>query len=215
MAISSNRMGLKKFAENLEKLKKTGSMGDYQSEEAKQARATVAPKKTVKKASPKRSDVGLDVGKKPAATVKKGQDVISDKMSFGKAFRAARNEGMKTFTWRGKKYGTKLKSEVKKKEETKPAAKPAPAPQQTPPKPEQGSSVKASKEQIANRLKRLTEQDRKVGGMITTARRYGRNKQAQRLQERYDLIRERQKKLMAQYKELTGKTFPDPRVNKG
>ena len=135
-------MGLKKFAENLEKLKKTGSMGDYQSEEAKQARATVASKKkTPAAAAPKRSDVGLDVGKKPAATVKKGQDVISDKMSFGKAFRAARNEGMKTFTWRGKKYGTKLKSEVKKKEETKPAAKPAPTPQQTPPKPEQGSSI--------------------------------------------------------------------------
>jgi hypothetical protein len=88
MAISSNRMGLKKFAENLEKLN----------------------------------------GKKPAATVKKGQDVISDKMSFGKAFRAARNEGMKTFTWRGKKYGTKPKSEVKKNEETKPAVEPAPAP---------------------------------------------------------------------------------------
>ena len=207
MAISSNRMGLKKFAENLEKLKKTGSMGDYQSEEAKQARATVAPKKTVKKTSPKRSDVGLDVGKKPAATVKKGQDVISDKMSFGKAFRAARNEGMKTFTWRGKKYGTKLK---KKEEETKPSTGRYATPQ-----PEQGSSVKASKEQLVSKLKRLTEQDRKVGGMITTARRYGRNKQAQRLQERYDLIRERQKKLMGQYKELTGKNFPDPRVNKG
>jgi hypothetical protein len=128
MAISSNRMGLKKFAENLDELKKTGSMGDYQSEEVKQARANVAPKKTVKKASPNRSDVGLDVGKKPAATVKKRQDVISDKMSFGEAFRTARNEGMKTFTWRSKKYGTKPKSEVKKKEETKPAAKPASAP---------------------------------------------------------------------------------------
>ncbi len=220
MAISSNKMGLGRLAEQLKKLKETGSMGDFQSEEAKQARATVASKQSSKKkapkaAAPKRSGMGLNVGKKPAATVKKGQDVISDKMSFGKAFRAARNEGMKTFTWRGKKYGTKLKSEVKKKEETKPATKPAPAPQQTPPKPEQGSSIKASEEQVVNRLKRLTEQDRKVGGMITTARRYGRNKQAQRLQERYDLIRERQKNLMAQYKELTGKNFPDPRVNKG
>jgi hypothetical protein len=187
MAISSNKMGLGRLAEQLKKLKETGSMGDFQSEEAKQARATVASKQSSKKkapkaAAPKRSGMGLNVGKKPAATVKKGQDVISDKMSFGKAFRAARNEGMKTFTWRGKKYGTKLKSEVKKKEETKPATKPAPAPQQTPPKPEQGSSIKASEEQVVNRL---------------------------------DLIRERQKKLMAQYKELTGKNFPDPRVNKG
>ena len=131
MAISSNRMGLKKFAENIKKLKETGSMGDYQSEESKQARATVASKKKTPTAAPKRSNVGLDVGKKPAATVKKGQDVISDKMSFGKAFRAARNEGMKTFTWRGKKYGTKLKSEVKKKEST-PKAKAAPATQLLP-----------------------------------------------------------------------------------
>ena len=68
---------------------------------------------------------------KPTETVKKGQGVISDKMSFGKAFRAARNEGMKTFTWRGKKYGTKLKSEVKKKEST-PKAKSTPATQLRP-----------------------------------------------------------------------------------
>lgn len=47
--------------------------------------------------------------KKKEVKVKSGQDVISDDMSFGKAFRAARNEGMKTFTWRGKKYGTSLK----------------------------------------------------------------------------------------------------------
>ncbi len=115
-------MGLKKFAENIKKLKETGSMGDYQSEEAKQARATVASKKkTPAAAAPKRSDVGLDVGKKPAATVKKGQDVISNTMSFGKAFRAARNEGMKTFTWRGKKYGTKLKKKEEKKTTTQAA----------------------------------------------------------------------------------------------
>ena len=152
--------------------------------------------------------------KKKEVKVKSGQDVISDKMSFGKAFRAARNEGMKTFTWRGKKYGTKLKKK-EEQNQSAPSAGRYDTPQQTPSKPEQGSSVKASEEQIANRLKRLTEQDRKVGGMITTARRYGRNKQAQRLQERYDLIRERQKKLMGQYKELTGKNFPDPRVNKG
>lgn len=123
MAISSNRMGLKKFAENIKKLKETGSMGDYQSEEAKQARATVASKKKTPAAAPKRSDVGLDVGKKPAATVKKGQDFISDDMSFGKAFRAARNEGMGTFTWRGKKYGTKLKK--KEKTTTQAATKPS------------------------------------------------------------------------------------------
>ena len=54
--------------------------------------------------------------KKKEVKVKSGQDVISDKMSFGKAFRAARNEGMKTFTWRGKKYGTKLKKKEGKKQ---------------------------------------------------------------------------------------------------
>lgn len=53
--------------------------------------------------------------KKKEVKVKSGQDVISDDMSFGKAFRAARNEGMKTFTWRGKKYGTSLKKKNKRK----------------------------------------------------------------------------------------------------
>ena len=105
-------------------------MGDYQSEEAKQARSTVASKrasekKAPKAAAPKRSGMGLDVGKKPAATVKKGQDVISDDMSFGKAFRAARNEGMGTFTWRGKKYGTKMKKKEEKKTTTQAATKPS------------------------------------------------------------------------------------------
>jgi hypothetical protein len=87
---------------------KNGDKMDYQSSKEAQAKA-----------------------KKPTETVKKGQDVISDKMSFGKAFRAARNEGMKTFTWRGKKYGTKLKSEVKKKGSS-PKAKSAPATQLRP-----------------------------------------------------------------------------------
>lgn len=35
-----------------------------------------------------------------------------DNMSFSQAFRQARNNGMSTFTWNGKDYGTKLKSEV-------------------------------------------------------------------------------------------------------
>jgi len=152
------------------------------------------------------------VKKKPAVKTVEDKRTMYDKMSFGKAFNKARKValagGDKTFYWRGKTYGTNLK---KKEEETKPAPTYGKAPSES----EQGSSIKASEEQVVNRLKKLTEQDRKVGGMITTARRYGRNKQAQRLQERYDLIRERQKKLMAQYKELTGKNFPDPRVNKG
>lgn len=63
--------------------------------------------------------------KKKEVKVKSGQDVISDKMSFGKAFRAARNEGMKTFTWRGKKYGTKLKKKEEKKTTTQAATKPS------------------------------------------------------------------------------------------
>ena len=77
------------------------------------------------------SQKALKDTKKPVEKAKKGQDLISDTMSFGKAFRAARNEGMKTFTWRGKKYGTKLKSEVKKKESTQ-KAKSAPATQLRP-----------------------------------------------------------------------------------
>ena len=142
---------MSKFAENIKKLKETGSMGDYQSEEAKQARATVASKKkTPAAAAPKRSDVGLDVGKKPAATVKKGQDVISDEMSFGKAFRAARNEGMGTFTWRGKKYGTKMK----KKE----ASKPAPAP-----KDPQPTASKMNQEQAKRQVLRTKRASAAMG----------------------------------------------------
>ena len=183
-------MGLKKFAENLEKLKKTGSMGDYQSEEAKQARATVAPEKTVKKASAKRSDVGLDVGKKPAATVKKGQDVISDKMSFGKAFRAARNEGMKTFTWRGKKYGTKLK----KKEASKPAPKdpqpPAPA---TPSKSGGRSFVKKNKtaERISSAVSKIDSEIARLQKMQKGAYNSNRAMQIRKLEERKKLAESR------------------------
>ena len=47
---------------------------------------------------------------------------VTDSMSFSKAFRTARNShGGKggVFTWKGKKYGTALKTEVKKPEEKK------------------------------------------------------------------------------------------------
>ena len=40
----------------------------------------------------------------------KSQPMTSyDSMSFGDAFKAARSFGAKVFTWRGKKYNTKLK----------------------------------------------------------------------------------------------------------
>lgn len=121
---------MKKFAENLEKLKKTGSMGDYQSEEAKQARSTVASKKkTPAAAAPKRSNVGLDVGKKPAVKTVEDKRTKYDKMSFSKAFAAARKEalagGSKTFPWRGKTYGTNLKKKEDKKTTTQAATTPS------------------------------------------------------------------------------------------
>ncbi len=40
------------------------------------------------------------------------QDNNMDNMSFSQAFRQARTNGISTFTWKGKDYGTKLKSEV-------------------------------------------------------------------------------------------------------
>ena len=181
-------MGLSKFAENIKKLKETGSMGDYQSEEAKQARATVASKKkTPAAAAPKRSDVGLDVGKKPATTVKKGQDVISDDMSFGKAFRAARNEGMGTFTWRGKKYGTKMK-----KKESKPAPSPSPAPA-TPSKSGGRSFVKKNKtaERISSAVGKIDSEIARLQKMQKGAYNSNRALQIRKLEERKKLAKSR------------------------
>jgi hypothetical protein len=57
--------------------------------------------------------------KKPAVKTVEDKRTKYDKMSFSKAFaagrKAAKAGGDKTFYWRGKRYGTKLKSEVKAK----------------------------------------------------------------------------------------------------
>lgn len=57
--------------------------------------------------------------KKPATKKATTKKTNYDSMSFSKAFAAARKAakagGSKTFPWRGKRYGTKLKSEVKAK----------------------------------------------------------------------------------------------------
>lgn len=57
--------------------------------------------------------------KKPATKKATTKKTNYDSMSFSKAFAAARKAakagGSKTFTWKGKRYGTKLKSEVKAK----------------------------------------------------------------------------------------------------
>ena len=57
--------------------------------------------------------------KKPATKKATTKKTNYDSMSFSKAFAAARKAakagGSKTFPWRGKTYGTKLKSEVKAK----------------------------------------------------------------------------------------------------
>lgn len=44
-------------------------------------------------------------------------------INFKDAFKAARKQGLDTFTWRGKKYTTELKEEKKPKEEEKTAAR--------------------------------------------------------------------------------------------
>lgn len=90
--------------------------------------------------------------KRKEVKVKSGQDVISDDMSFGKAFRAARNEGMKTFTWRGKKYGTSLKKKEKSKTTTQAATQPSTGNSNTPP---QSNSSVSQKEKINEAISKI------------------------------------------------------------
>ena len=63
----------------------------------------------------KEIDKGTDAS---GATDGTASSVVTDDMSFSEAFRAARNAGLKTFTWRGKEYGTETASEVSKKPKT-------------------------------------------------------------------------------------------------
>lgn len=46
--------------------------------------------------------------------------------NFKEAFAAARKAGKSTFTWNGKSYNTKLRSDLAPKTSSKPRAKPAP-----------------------------------------------------------------------------------------
>ena len=49
-------------------------------------------------------------------STKKATD--TDDLSFAKAFKQFKDEGRKTFTWRGKKYSTKTKAEEARKKES-------------------------------------------------------------------------------------------------
>ncbi len=60
--------------------------------------------------------------------------------SFSKAFAAARKAGKKEFTWNGKRYNTKLKSETKKKSPPTPTPRPKPTKTPTPtPRPDRSA----------------------------------------------------------------------------
>lgn len=64
--------------------------------------------------------------------------------SFSKAFAAARKAGKKEFTWNGKRYNTKLKSETNRKSPPTPTPRPKPKKTPTPtPRPDR-SAKKAS-----------------------------------------------------------------------
>lgn len=61
----------------------------------------------------------------PAAAAAPKKSASADDMTFGQAFKAARADGKGAFTWRGKSFSTKLKSEAVKPRPA-PMAKPAP-----------------------------------------------------------------------------------------
>ena len=73
--------------------------------EAKGKTKGVSTTKTDRKASPSGSNKGADPAKKYNVGVSKGG------VPFREAFAHFRKKGAKTFTWNGKKYTTKLKSE--------------------------------------------------------------------------------------------------------
>lgn len=59
-----------------------------------------------------------NVGSKLNSIKNKVKNVFKKDESFGKAFRSARDEGLKEFEWKDKKYHTKYKEEMKPKEES-------------------------------------------------------------------------------------------------
>lgn len=73
-----------------------------------------------------------------AATAPKKAD-STDSITFGQAFKTARADGKSVFTWRGKRFNTKLKSEIVKKRAAAPVVEQAtdeaiePAPGAVPP----------------------------------------------------------------------------------
>lgn len=68
--------------------------------------------------------VDMDVGD----VTKGAKRSLADSRTFGAAFRAAREAGDKTFTWRGKSYGTKLAGEGSSTPRRAPVRKSTPTP---------------------------------------------------------------------------------------
>ena len=106
--------------------------GAQQQKQAKNKKATASTMKNMKsvakgtyanrsnsKAAEANVKSPVKATKKPATKKATTKKTNYDSMSFSKAFAAARKAakagGSKTFPWRGKTYGTKLKSEVKAK----------------------------------------------------------------------------------------------------
>lgn len=77
-----------------------------------------------------------------------GESMVRDDMSFGKAFRDARDSGEKEFTWKGKRYNTKLKEEV--------------APKASMPKTETVTKITEEKRSNANEVPSVAEIEEKT-----------------------------------------------------
>jgi len=77
---------------------------------AKAAKADATRKSTREQVPPK---------KKSVTGVTQGSTAGGNKLTFGKAFRAAKDAGKKEFTYRGKRYNTRTKDEDKKAAATK------------------------------------------------------------------------------------------------
>lgn len=82
-----------------------------------EAKANSNKKKQKVSTAKKRLSPGALGGKKYKTDVSQGS--TSSTMTFGKAFRAAKDANKKEFTYRGKKYHTRTKDEDKKAEATK------------------------------------------------------------------------------------------------
>ena len=61
----------------------------------------------------------------PAAVAAQKKAASTDGITFGQAFKAARADGKSVFTWRGKKFNTKLKSEIANKRAAAPVVEQA------------------------------------------------------------------------------------------